>query len=322
MPASLAAVKHKIESTKSTRQITSAMQMVSTAKLNQIQHHTQTYEVYAEKVRQMLADLVKSHSATSAASQDDVYAALFKKRPVKKTGILVMTSDRGLVGSYNSNIIKDTMSLMDKHNLTKDNTVFLTIGKTGTEFFKKRDMNIVYQYSGVSDVPLFREVLPIVRTAVQMYNDGVFDELYTVHSHYVNRITSHVMVHKALPITEKTLLNADELAQLAANDQQDSPANGESGDVMTAHVSAEYEFEPSDTAIVSALVEQYAESALYGAILDAKTSEHSSSANAMRSATDNADDIVSTLQLQYNRARQAAITTEITEITGGMTAQE
>lgn len=322
MPASLAAVKHKIESTKSTRQITSAMQMVSTAKLNQIQHHTQTYEVYAEKVRQMLADLVKSHSATSAASQDDVYAALFKKRPVKKTGILVITSDRGLVGSYNSNIIKDTMSLMDKHNLTKDNTVFLTIGKTGTEFFKKRDMNIVYQYSGVSDVPLFREVLPIVRTAVQMYNDGVFDELYTVHSHYVNRITSHVMVHKALPITEKTLLNADELAQLAANDQQDSPANGESGDVMTAHVSAEYEFEPSDTAIVSALVEQYAESALYGAILDAKTSEHSSSANAMRSATDNADDIVSTLQLQYNRARQAAITTEITEITGGMTAQE
>ena len=105
MPASLAAVKHKIDSTKSTRQITSAMQMVSTAKLNQIQHHTQTYEVYAEKVKQMLSDLVKSHSATSAASQDDVYAALFKKRAVKKTGVLVITSDRGLVGSYNSNII-------------------------------------------------------------------------------------------------------------------------------------------------------------------------------------------------------------------------
>lgn len=320
MPASLAAVKHKIESTKSTRQITSAMQMVSTAKLNQIQHHTQTYEVYAEKVKQMLADLVKSHSATSAASQDDVYAALFKKRPVKKTGILVITSDRGLVGSYNSNIIKETMGLMAKHNLTKDNTVFLTIGKTGTEFFQKRDMNIVYQYSGISDVPTFREVLPIVRTTVQMYNDGVFDELYTVHSHYVNRITSHVVVHDAMPITEKSLLDEDELAQLAAaNGQQDSSANE---NVTTVHVSAEYEFEPSDTAIVSALVEQYAESALYGAILDAKTSEHSSSANAMRSATDNADDIVSTLQLQYNRARQAAITTEITEITGGMTAQE
>ena len=177
MPASLAAVKHKIESTRSTRQITSAMQMVSTAKLNQIQHHTQTYEVYAEKVKQMLADLVKSHSATSAASQDDVYAALFKKRPVKKTGIFVVTSDRGLVGSYNSNIIKQTLALMDEHKLNKDNTVFLTIGKTGTEFFKKRGMNIIYQYTGVTDVPTFRKALPIVRTAVQMYNDQVFDEI-------------------------------------------------------------------------------------------------------------------------------------------------
>jgi F-type H+-transporting ATPase subunit gamma len=318
VPASLAAVKHKIDSTKSTRQITAAMQMVSTAKLNQIQHHTQTYEVYAEKVKQMLSDLVKSHSATSAASQDDVYAALFKKRPVKKTGVLVITSDRGLVGSYNSNILKATMAMMKKHNLTKDNTVFLTIGKTGTEFFQKRGMNIAYQYSGVSDVPTFREVLPIVRTAVQMYNDAVFDELYMAYSHYVNRISSHVIIHDVLPITENSLLDEDELAQLEAANQ---PGQTNS-DVTTAHVSAEYEFEPSDTAIVSALVEQYAESLLYGAILDAKTSEHSSSANAMRSATDNADDIISTLELQYNRARQAAITTEITEITGGMTAQE
>jgi F-type H+-transporting ATPase subunit gamma len=266
----------------------------------------------------MLSDLVKSHSATSAASQDDVYAALFKKRPVKKTGVLVITSDRGLVGSYNSNILKATMAMMKKHNLTKDNTVFLTIGKTGTEFFQKRGMNIAYQYSGVSDVPTFREVLPIVRTAVQMYNDAVFDELYMAYSHYVNRISSHVIIHDVLPITENSLLDEDELAQLEAANQ---PGQTNS-DVTTAHVSAEYEFEPSDTAIVSALVEQYAESLLYGAILDAKTSEHSSSANAMRSATDNADDIISTLELQYNRARQAAITTEITEITGGMTAQE
>jgi F-type H+-transporting ATPase subunit gamma len=319
VPASLAAVKHKIESTKSTRQITSAMQMVSTAKLNQIQHHTETYEVYAEKVKQMLVDLVRSHSATSAASQDNVYAALFKKRPVKKTGILVITSDRGLVGSYNSNVLKATMAMMDKHKLNKDNTVFLTIGKTGTEFFKKRGMNIVYQYSGINDVPTFREVLPIVRSAVQMYNDAVFDELYIAFSHYVNRISSHVHVHSVLPITEKSLMDDDELSELEAASNQSANS---SSDVTTASISAEYEFEPSDTAIVSALVEQYAESMLYGAILDAKTSEHSSSANAMRSATDNADDIVSTLQLQYNRARQAAITTEITEITGGMTAEE
>lgn len=315
MPASLAAVKHKIDSTKSTRQITSAMQMVSTAKLNQIQHHTQTYEVYAEKVKQMLSDLVKSHSATSAASQDDVYAALFKKRAVKKTGVLVITSDRGLVGSYNSNIIKQTLDMMAKHNLDKDNTVFLTVGKTGTEFFKKRGMNVIYEYAGVSDVPTYREVHGIVKTAVQMYNDGVFDEMYMAFSHYVNRITSRVIIHDVLPITEHSLIDEEAVTE----EEHEELTNS---DVTSAPVSAEYEFEPSDTEIVSALVAQYAESLIYGAILDAKTSEHSSSANAMRSATDNADDIISTLELQYNRARQAAITTEITEITGGMTAQE
>lgn len=306
MPASLAAVKHKIESTKSTRQITSAMQMVSTAKLNQIQHHTKTYDVYAEKVRNMLSDLVKSHNASAASSIHDAYAALFEKRPVKKTGILVITSDRGLVGSYNNNIIKETMALMKKQHLTADNTVFLTIGKTGTEFFKKRGMNVVYEYSGVSDVPTFREVHQIVKTAVQMYDDGVFDEMYMAFSHYVNRISSRIIIHDVLPITEQSLME----------DENQNPSTDDSP------VTAEYEFEPSDTEIIAALVAQYAESLIYGAILDAKTSEHSSSANAMRSATDNADDIISSLELKYNRARQAAITTEITEITGGMTAQE
>lgn len=308
MPASLAAVKHKIESTKSTRQITSAMQMVSTAKLNQIQHHTQSYEVYAEKVKKMLSDLVKSHNASAASASHDAYAALFEKRPVKKTGILVITSDRGLVGSYNNNIIKQTLQLMKDKNLTAENTVFLTVGKTGTEFFKKRGMNVVYEYSGISDVPTFREVHQIVKTAVQMYDDAVFDEMYLAYSHYVNRITSRVRVHDVLPITAESLMEDEEKS--AESVQDESP------------ITAEYEFEPSDTEIIAGLVSQYAESLLYGVILDAKTSEHSSSANAMRSATDNADDIISSLELQYNRARQAAITTEITEITGGMTAQE
>ena len=308
MPASLAAVKHKIESTKSTRQITSAMQMVSTAKLNQIQHHTQSYEVYAEKVKKMLSDLVKSHNASAASARHVAYAALFEKRPVKKTGILVITSDRGLVGSYNNNIIKQTLQLMKDKNLTAENTVFLTVGKTGTEFFKKRGMNVVYEYSGISDVPTFREVHQIVKTAVQMYDDAVFDEMYLAYSHYVNRITSRVRVHDVLPITAESLMEDEEKS--AESVQDESP------------ITAEYEFEPSDTEIIAGLVSQYAESLLYGAILDAKTSEHSSSANAMRSATDNADDIISSLELQYNRARQAAITTEITEITGGMTAQE
>ena len=307
MPASLATVKRKIQSTKSTRQITSAMQMVSTAKLNQIQHHTKAYEAYAATVREVLSSMVKSHSTTDADSKDQ-FTSLFDKRPVQQTGILVITSDRGLVGSYNSNVIKETLETMKKHHLNKDNTVFLTIGRTGTEFFKKRGMNVVYEYAGVSDVPTYKEVRGIVKTTVQMYNDGVFDELFLSYNHYVNRITSHVRVQKMMPVSEDSMTD-------------DQPAVSEESADKT-RISPEFEFEPSANDIVSVIVSQYAESLVYGAILDAKTSEHSSSANAMSSASDNADEIISDLELQYNRARQAAITTEITEITGGMTAQE
>lgn len=318
MPASLAAVKHKLESTRSTRQITTAMQMVSTSKLNQIQHHTKTYEVYAAKVKSLLVSLVESHYAALAkknkeggghqdSSELGVVHRLFNAREVKKTGILVVTSDRGLVGSYNSNVIKATMDLMKKNHLNKDNTVFLTVGKTGSEFFKKRGMNIVYEYNGVNDVPQYAEVRKIVTQSVQMYFDGVYDQLYMSYSHYVNRITSSNITQVVLPITKESL-GIDQKADEATN--------------TSFSTSSGTELYPSANELIKVLVPQYCNSLIYGAILDAKTSEHASSANAMRSASDNANDIISTLQLQYNRARQAAITTEITEIVGGMAAQE
>ncbi|MCI1288041.1 MAG: F0F1 ATP synthase subunit gamma [[Lactobacillus] timonensis] len=318
MPASLAAVKHKLESTRSTRQITTAMQMVSTSKLNQIQHHTKTYEVYAAKVKSLLVSLVESHYAALAKKNKDneqgtdvselsLVNQLFHGRKVQKTGILVVTSDRGLVGSYNSNVIKATLDLMEQHNLTKDNTVFLTIGKTGSEFFKKRGMNVVYEYNGVNDVPQYAEVRRIVTQSVQMYFDGVYDQLYMSYSHYVNRITSSNITKVVLPITKESL-GIDEKNEKETNTEFKT-SNGT-------------ELYPSASELIKVLVPQYCNSSIYGAILDAKTSEHASSANAMRSASDNANDIISTLQLQYNRARQAAITTEITEIVGGMAAQE
>lgn len=310
MPASLAAVKRKIQSTKSTRQITAAMQMVSTAKLNQIQHHTKTYQVYADKVKAILAGLVQSQGATSLNyEQSSKLGTLFLPRPVKKTGLLVITSDRGLVGSYNSNVIKATLDLMHTHQLQKNDTVLLTVGKTGTEFFKKRGLNVAYDYTGVSDVPTYQEVRGIVHQAVKLYLDGVYDQLFISYGHYVNRIMTTDLTAQMLPISKATLRNAD-----ASATDQPTPA-------ATLPVS-EYEIEPSLGEMIDMLVPQYAESLIYGAILDAKTAEHASSANAMRAASDNADDIIATLELQYNRARQAAITTEITEITGGMTAQE
>ena len=215
-----------------------------------------------------------------------------------------------MVGSYNSNVIKSTLDKMKEDGLNADNTVFLTVGRTGAEFFKKRGMNVAYEFTGVSDVPTYREVHDVVKQAIQLYQDQVYDRLYISYSHYVNRISSQDRTEQMLPISADGLRQTEqEIGNRTAGDGVPLPAS-------------EYEIEPSDGGMLDMLVPQYAESLIYGAILDAKTSEHASSANAMRSASDNADDIISTLQLQYNRARQAAITTEITEITGGMTAQE
>ena len=316
MAGSLQSVKRRINSTKKTQQITNAMQMVSTVKLNQIQKHTKSYQVYAAKIRSVITHLAKSHlleSASSGTKKEDGQIntlGMLQQRPVKKVGIVVITSDRGLVGSYNSTVLKETMSLINNVSQAEnkqDDIVILAIGGTGADFFKQRGFNIGYEYRGVSDVPKFKEVRPIVQTIVTMYDSQAYDKLYVCYNHFVNTLTSAFRAEQMLPIT------AENVGDL----ENDSIAESEEGKLTPA-----YDTEPSRDAILEVVLPQYAESLVYGAILDAKTSEHASSSTAMKSASDNADDIISSLQLQYNRARQSAITTEITEITGAQAALE
>lgn len=300
-------VKRRIDSTKKTSQITTAMQMVSTAKLSQIQKHTVGYQVYAQKVESIVAHLAKSHlmnaGVAGKASSDQAISAadLLVQRPVKKTGYLVITSDRGLVGSYNSSVIKQTNDFMKEHGHNGgDDAIILAVGSTGADFYKNRPQKVGYEYRGVSDVPTFNEVREIVTTVTKMYKDGEFDELYVCYNHFVNRLSNSFHVTKLLPIGGEELVN----------------------DGKHETITAEYETEPSPEVLLQEILPQYAESLVYGAILDAKTAEHAASSSAMRTASDNASDLIADLELQYNRARQSAITTEITEITGGQAALE
>lgn len=300
-------VKRRIDSTKKTSQITTAMQMVSTAKLSQIQKHTVGYQVYAQKVESIVAHLAKSHlmnaGVAGKASSDQAISAadLLVQRPVKKTGYLVITSDRGLVGSYNSSVIKQTNDFMKEHGHDGgDDAIILAVGSTGADFYKNRPQKVGYEYRGVSDVPTFNEVREIVTTVTKMYKDGEFDELYVCYNHFVNRLSNSFHVTKLLPIGGEELVN----------------------DGKHETITAEYETEPSPEVLLQEILPQYAESLVYGAILDAKTTEHAASSSAMRTASDNASDLIADLELQYNRARQSAITTEITEITGGQAALE
>lgn len=337
MPATLQEVKRKIQSTKKTGQITGAMQMISTVKLSQIQNHAKNYQIYASKIQEVISHLAKAHftnleverratygvfTDSNEPEEDDIEATfdeddinlaespllMLQPRPLKKLAIMVITSDRGLVGGYNSNVLKQTMDLIASLDLPKEQIKIIAIGRTGYDFFKKQGYKVIYKYIGVADIPKFQQIRPVVNKIVQMYNDGRFDELRVCHNHFVNMLTSEFKTTKMLPLSMDLLgVDPEEVQEQVENK-------------MT--LALEYETVPSEEEILEVILPQYAESLVYGAILDAKTAEHSSSATAMRSATDNANEIISTLQLQYNRARQAAITTEITEITGAQAALE
>ncbi|MTV82514.1 F0F1 ATP synthase subunit gamma [Secundilactobacillus folii] len=293
MAESMSDVQHRIASTKNTRQITTAMQMVQTSKLNQIQKAAVGYQDYAAKVKAVVMHLAKSHLLDDSSSES--------QSKQSKKAYLVITSDRGMVGSYNSNVIRETNEFI-KAQSGDDEHLILAVGGTGADFYKKRGENVAYEYRGVSDVPTFDEVREIVKTVTSMYDSGVFSELYVCYNHFVNRIVSRFRGEKMLPVDSETL-SGD-----AAEETQEKT------------LTATYDMEPSEGEVLKVVLPQYSESLVFGAILDAKTAEHASSSNAMKSASDNATDLIADLELRYNRARQAAITTEITEITGGQEA--
>lgn len=305
MAESLMDIKRRISSTKKTGQITKAMQMVSGAKLSRIEKKSIAYQLYEKKVEDIVrhltaADVFKELSIADDSTDPLSLNSLLKVREVKKTAYVVITSDRGLVGGYNSNILKAMMDLFQKkYNGDKSKFTIISLGTTGTEFFKARGYDIAYEYTGLPDIPTVEDITPIMKAVLQMYQAEMFDEIDICHNHHVNSLVSNFTNQKLLPLTEPEDVTTEE---------QDA--------------ASEYITEPNPKAVLSAIVPQYIECLVLGAMMDAKTAEHAASVTAMKSASDNADDLISSLSLHYNRARQAQITTEITEIIGGAAALE
>ncbi|MGX7197162.1 F0F1 ATP synthase subunit gamma [Enterococcus olivae] len=300
MGASLNEIKQRINSTKKTSQITKAMQMVSASKLTKSETHAEQFQIYAEKVREIVTHITRTQLTKIAKSSnpDELdFNSMLISRPVKKTGYIVITSDGGLVGGYNSSILKQMMNMLERDHESASEYVMIAIGGTGADFFKARGINIAYELHHLSDQPSFEEVRKIVNLTTSMYQNEVFDELYVCYNHHINSLTSQFRFEKMLPITRLDPEEATEYEQ-------------------------EYIFEPSKEAILNQLLPQYAESLIYGAIVDAKTAEHAAGMTAMKTATDNAINIIDDLTISYNRARQGAITQEITEIVGGAAALE
>lgn len=292
MAVSLNDIKTKIASTKNTSQITNAMQMVSAAKLGRSEEAARNFQVYAQKVRKLLTDILHGNGAGASTNP------MLISRSVKKTGYIVITSDRGLVGGYNSSILKAVMELKEEYHPDGKGFEMICIGGMGADFFKARGIQPLYELRGLADQPSFDQVRKIVSKTVEMYQNELFDELYVCYNHHVNTLTSQMRVEQMLPIVDLDPNEADEEYSLT------------------------FELETSREEILEQLLPQFAESMIYGAIIDAKTAENAAGMTAMQTATDNAKKVINDLTIQYNRARQAAITQEITEIVAGASALE
>lgn len=285
--ASLRDIKTRINSTKKTKQITKAMNMVSASKLNRAERNAKSFVPYSEKIQEVVASI-----ASGGTNSDH---PMLKPRDVKKVGYFVITADKGLAGAYNSNVLRKAYREIQRRHQSKDEYVVIAIGRVGRDFFTKRGIPVAKEIIGMADQPDFADIKDLASETIQLYTDEEIDELNIYYNHYVSAITLEVTETKLLPLTNL------------------------SGGSTTK---SSYEYEPDEGEILKVLLPQYVESLIFGALLDAKASEHAARMTAMQSATDNADDRIDDLTLSYNRARQASITQEITEIVSGVAAQE
>ncbi|MBR9758284.1 MAG: ATP synthase F1 subunit gamma [Algicola sp.] len=282
--ANLKEIRNRISSVSSTMQITSAMKMVSAAKLKKAQDAITAMRPYADK----LTELLQSLSATLEGDSGSAFAA---QREVKKVLIVAITSNRGLCGAFNSNIIKEVNRLTNETYSGKD-VSFVVIGKKANDALAKKQQ-VIANNSSVFDDLTFDNVAEIAQTIMDKFVAGEFDKVEVVYNRFKNAATQIVMTEQFLPIVP------------VANDK---------------NVNLDYIFEPSKLEIVETLIPKSLKTQLYKAIRDSFASEHGARMTAMHKATDNATELRDQLKLTYNKARQAAITNEILEIVGGAEA--
>lgn len=277
-------IKRQIKSVQNTKQITKAMEMVAASKLRKAQVAAEAARPYADKLKEVVGSI--------AAGSKGVKHPMLQTREVKKTGYLVVTSDRGLAGGYNSNVLRKVMQEIRENHKSPDEYAIFVIGSKGRDYFRNRNMAIVNEVVGLSDSPSFSDIKAVAASAVKNFENGSYDKLYLVYNKFVNAITQVPTVKQLLPLAD-----------------------------MSGAAVSNYEYEPSPEGVLEVLLPKYAETLIYSAVLEGKASEFGARMTAMSSATKNATKMISTLTLVYNRARQAAITQEISEIVAGANAQ-
>jgi len=281
--ASAKEIRGQIKATQNTAKITKAMEMVAASKMRKAQDRVLDARSYAEGVERIVRNLMRAHP--------EYKHPFLSAREVKRIGVIAVSTDKGLCGGLNTNAMKKAFAVMEA---SKVEVEALNIGRRASQAMRRFGVNIVASIEEIEDAPALDEILGVVQVAMDKYMAGELDEVHLVYSQYVNTMTQKPTSIRLLPC-------------------DDSAAVDEEG-------YWDYLYEPDSQVVLDGLLRRYIEALVYHSVLENKACEHSARMVAMKSATDNAKDIVKDLQITYNKARQAAITQEIAEICSGAAA--
>lgn len=284
--ASTREIRRRIKSVRSISQVTKAMEAVSAAKMRKAQSQVLATRPYAARAREVLAYIAR-------LAGTEVHPMIQPRAVVKRVGILLVTADRGLAGGFNANVIRHAAALIREKRKAGAEVEVVTVGRKGRDWLLRYDPVVRAEFTKMPDNPTTYDIAPVVRILIDDFNQGHFDEVYTVYTDFVNTIKQIPVTHKLLPV---------------------EPAEASVG------MAPEYVFEPSPEAVLNQVLFGFTEVQILQALYESLASEHSARMVAMRNATDAADEIIDSLTLTYNKARQENVTRELMDIIGGTSA--
>lgn len=283
-------IRRRIQSIRNTSQITRAMEMVAASKMRRAQQAVTASRPYSERLRLMIGDL----AAMASSDEEQSEFPLLERREIKRSQLMVITADRGLAGAFNSNVIRRATQFMRERDEGYENIDVVAIGRKGRDFLNRFGQPMVADFTNLPDRLSIDDVRPMIQVASEDFINGKVDAVYAVYTQFINTLRQEPRVLQILPI-------------------EPPEETGEARD---------YIFEPDPHTVLNALLPRYIEVQIYQTLLESIASEHSARMVAMRNATDNAKEIQDELTMTYNKARQAQITAEVSEIAAGAVAQQ
>ena len=280
-------IKTKIKSVQNTRKVTRALEMVSASKIRKAQERMKTSRPYARAMKQVIGHLAQANS-------DYQHPFMVERQDVKRVGYIIISSDRGLAGGLNNNLFRKTLGEVRQWQDKGAEIDVVTIGQKASVFFRRIKVNMVGSVSHLGDSPKLDQLIGVIKVMLDAYTEGKLDRVYLVYNDFVNTMTQRAAFDQLLPLPAS-----------------DTPITNHDWD---------YLYEPDAQTVLDHVITRYIESLVYQAVLENVASEHAARMVAMKSASDNATKLIGDLQLVYNKARQAAITQEISEIVGGAAA--